>query len=216
MSKAKVEINTTNGANRVGALTRGQARTREKLCRQVTISGLTPLMFDRYPGDSQTILEVWQKLNFVKGTKDVCLPMENLMSFLSAQNTDSAPKRILDPRKYKKFALACASYVMIAPDEIPVLRDGAHITFGKFEGERDPLSGIYIARHVARLEKGIPNPKVRPVVPLPWQLSFSLTLFPNKIIQEQQLLNVFTEGGICLGIGTWRGRFGKFEVTGWD
>ena len=215
MTRSATPSETTTNHNRVGPLTLGQQGTKEKICRTVTITGLTPIMFDRYPGDNDTKLEPWQKLYFKRGTNELCLPMANVMSFLSAQNTDSAPKRILDSRKYKVFALACASYVMISPEEIPFLRDGAPIEFGKFDGEVDLLSGVYIKRDVARLEKGIPNPKVRPVLPLPWQLQFKLTLYPNKTIQEQQLINVMQEGGICLGLGTWRGQYGKFEISEW-
>ena len=207
---------STNSTSRVGALTLGQAGTKERVCRQITISGLTPIMFDRYPGDNDTKLEPWQKLYFRRGTKELVLPSANIMSFLSAQNTDSAPKRLLDSRKYKTFCLACASYCLIAPDEIPFTRSGKIVEFGRLEGDEDKSSGVFVKRDVARLEKGVPNPKVRPVLPMPWELSFSLTLYPTRIIQEQQLLNVFTEGGICLGLGTWRGQFGKFEVTRWD
>jgi hypothetical protein len=144
------------------------------------------------------------------------------MSFLSAKNTDSAPKRLLDSRKYKKFTEACASYVLItAPDgfseDLPILRDGKPIQFSGFdESEVCPTSGIYIRRDVARLEKGIPNPKVRPVLPLHWNISFMLQLFPNDQIQEQQVKNVLEQGGLAVGIGTWRGRFGKFRVTQWE
>jgi hypothetical protein len=138
------------------------------------------------------------------------------MSFLSAQNTDSAPRRILDKRKYKDFALACGSYITISPTMIPFLRDDASIEFGKFgEDDRDAKSGVYIHRSVARLPKGIPNPKVRPVLPTPWELSFTLTMMPNKIIQEQQILNVMTDGMVMLGLGTFRGQYGKAEVIGW-
>lgn len=99
---------------------------------------------------------------------------------------------------------------------IPFLRDGKPIEFGKFEGEVDKKSGVYIHRTVARLEKGIPNPKVRPTLPLPWSLEFNLTLIPNRELQEQQLLNVFTEGLLCLGLGTFRGQYGKAEVLKWE
>jgi hypothetical protein len=214
-SKATASENSVNH-NRVGPLTLGQQGTKEKVCRKVTISGITPIMFDRYPGDNDTKLEPWQKLYYRLGTKELCLPKANVMSFLSAQNTDSAPKRILDNRKYKVFALACASYVLISPDEIPFMRDGKPIEFGRFENEVDPVSGVWVKRDVARLEKGVPNPKVRPVLPLPWSLEFAITLYPNKTIQEQQLLNVMQEGGICLGLGTWRGQYGKFEITNWE
>lgn len=197
--------------------TRSESGTRETIQRRVKISGITPIMFDRYPGDNDTKLEPWQKL-YLGGPegRTICLPSENLMSFLSAQNTDSAPKRLLDSRKYKQFCLACGSFVTIGPDMIPFTREDQPIVFGRFVNEVDADSGVWIDRRVARLEKGIPNPKVRPVLPLPWSLAFTLTLLPNKQIQEQQLLNIFTEGLICLGLGTFRGRFGKATVDFWE
>jgi hypothetical protein len=196
--------------------TRSEAGTREVLKRSVKIRGLTDIMFDRYPGDNDTLLEPWQKL-YLGGEagQTICLPSANIMSFLSAQNTDSAPKRLLDARKYKAFALACGSFVTIGPRMIPFLRDGKPIEFGRLEGDQDKTSGVYIHRAVARLERGVTNPKVRPTLPMPWELHFNLTLLPNKQIQEQQLMNVFTEGLICLGLGTFRGQYGKAEVIGW-
>ncbi len=199
------------------ALTRSEHGTREKIVRRIRIAGLCDVMFDRYPGDNDTKLEPWQKM-YLGGEngKTIMLPSANIMSFLSAQNTDSAPKRLLDSRKYKQFALACGSFVTIQPRMIPFLRNNEPIEFGKFVGDEDADSGVYIDRRVARLEKGIPNPKVRPVLPLPWELEFQLTLLPNKQIQEQQLMNVFSEGLICLGIGTFRGQFGKAEIVIWE
>ncbi len=199
------------------ALTRSEHGTREKIIRRVRIAGLCDVMFDRYPGDNDTKLEPWQKM-YLGGDngKTIMLPSANIMSFLSAQNTDSAPKRLLDSRKYKSFALACGSFVTIQPRMIPFLRNNEPIEFGKFVGDEDAESGVYIDRRVARLEKGIPNPKVRPVLPLPWELEFQLMLLPNKQIQEQQLMNVFSEGLLCLGIGTFRGQFGKAEIVIWE
>ena len=197
--------------------TRSEAGTREVVIRKVHIRGLTDIMFDRYPGDNDTKLEPWQKL-YLGGEsgRQIMLPSANIMSFLSAQNTDSAPKRLLDSRKYKSFALACGSFVTITPRMIPFLRDGNPIEFGKFVGDEDAGSGVYIDRRVARLKDGIPNPKVRPVLPMSWDLVFNLTIYPNRQIQEAQLVNVFTEGLLCLGLGTFRGQFGKAEVVYWE
>ena len=83
-------------------------------------------------------------------------------------------------------------------------------------GEVDKLSGAYIHRTVARLEKGIPNPKARPVVPCPWEIEFGLTLYPTREITEQEIVNLFDEGGRALGLGTFRGVFGKFVVEYWE
>ena len=214
-----------NGSAAKEPKTRSEAGTREKMVRRVHLRGLTDIMFCRYAGDNDTKLEPWQKL-YLGGEegRTICLPSAAIMSFLSAQNTDSAPKRLLDARKYKRFALACGSFVMIGPEMIPFTRGGEPVVFGRVDGKTkepphwacDSKSGVYIRHDVARLEKGIPNPVVRPVLPLPWELEFTLTLYPNKEVQEQQLLNVFTDGLIAIGLGTWRGRFGKAEVAAWE
>lgn len=188
----------------------------ESVTRTVVLQGTRDIMFDRYAGDNQTRLEVWQKLYFEQGESHVIgIPAINLTSFLSAHNTNSAPKRLRDKRKYKDIANACLSFTEINPMFIPLLRDGEPIRFGAFVNGVDPLSGCYIHRAVARLEKGIPNPKERPVIPLPWSLKFNLTLHPTREIQEQEILNLFDEGGRALGLGTFRGVFGKFKIESW-
>lgn len=211
---------STNGRE---TKTRSEPGTRELIKRTVHLRGLTEIMFDRYPGDNDTKLEPWQKLYLAgENGRTICLPSANIISFLSAQNTDSAPKRLLDSRKYKNFAQACGSFVSIGPRMIPFTRDGEPIVFGKLDSKNesgdpcDQLSGVYIDFRVARLEKGIPNPKYRPVLTMPWELRFELSLLPNRQIQEQQLMNVFQEGLLCLGLGTFRGQFGKAEIFKWE
>ena len=189
--------------------------------RKITLSGLTDIMFDRYAGDNKTQLEWTQKIYLVPETNILCLPTTNIVSFLSSHNTNSAPKRLRDARQFKKIANACLSFVNITSngtekDYIPFMRNGKEIQVGKFGDRKDDLSGLYLDRRVARLDKGIPNPKERPILPLPWELSFTLSIFPNKEIKEQEIMNLFTEGGIAIGLGTFRGVYGKFEVKKWE
>lgn len=185
--------------------------------RRVRIVGTTDIMFDRYAGDNDTRLEPHQKLYLEPGDSRVIgLPAINLVSFLSAHNTNSAPKRLRDKRKYKDIANACLSFVEIGPSFIPFLRDDAPISLGKLDGDRDPKSGVYVHRSSARLDKGIPNPKIRPVLPLPWALEFDFVMYPNREIKEQEIVNLFDEGGRAIGLGTFRGVFGKFVVERWD
>jgi hypothetical protein len=189
----------------------------ETVTRNVELTGLTDIMFDRYPGDNNTKLEAHQKLYLQPGEQQVIgLPALNIMSFLSAHNTNSAPKRLRDKRKYKDLANAMLSFVSIKEQFIPFLRDGEPVVLGKFDGDRDPLSGCYVHRSVARLDKGIPNPKVRPVLPLEWSLKFTVDIFPNREIKEQDIINLFDEGGRAIGLGTFRGVFGKFRVEDWS
>jgi len=185
--------------------------------RKVMLAGLTDIMFDRYPGDNNTKLEPHQKLYLVPGESRVIgLPSLNIMSFLSAHNTNSAPKRLRDKRKFKDIANAMLSFVSISEQFIPLVRAGKPIVLGKFEGDKDATSGTYIHRSVARLDKGIPNPKVRPVVPVEWGLEFTMDIFPNREIKETDILNLMEEGGRALGLGTFRGVFGKFRVESWS
>lgn len=187
------------------------------ITRNVVLEGMTDIMFDRYAGDNSTKLEPWQKLYLKPGeSREVCIPSTNIMSFLSAHNTNSAPKRLRDKRKYKDIANACLSFVSIKEALIPLQRDGKPIVLGKLDDDHDPLSGIYIHRSVARLDKGIPNPKVRPVVPLDWSVAFTLQIWPNKEIKETELQNLIEEGGRAIGLGTFRGVFGKFRISQWD
>ncbi|MBU9660923.1 hypothetical protein KTF22_03325 [Burkholderia multivorans] len=102
------------------------------------------------------------------------------------------------------------------PGELPILRDGEPIRVGAFGEDFDPASRIYLHRSVARLDKGIPNPKERPVLPLPWSLEFTLDIYPNKEIKEQEIRNLIEEGGLAIGLGTFRGVFGKFIIEAWE
>lgn len=189
----------------------------EPIVRQVRLRGLTEIMFDRYAGDNKTKLEPWQKLYLKPGnSKIIGIPSLNIMSFLTAHNTNSAPKRLRDKRQYKDICNSCLSFVSITPAFIELVRDDGPIVFGKFQDEVDQKSGVYIHHAVARLDKGIPNPKERPVVPLPWAIEFQLTLFPNKEIKEVEIQNLIEEGGQALGLGTFRGVFGKFMVEKWE
>jgi hypothetical protein len=188
----------------------------------VVLVGLKDIMFDRYAGDNNTQLEPYQKLYLQPGGSQVIgLPAINVMSFLSAHNTNSAPKRLRDKRKFKDIANAMLSFVNIEPSFIPFTRNGEPVVFGKMEidadgVQHDPKSGVYIHYGTARLDKGIPNPKVRPVLPLPWELPFDLSIFPNREVQEQDILNLMGEGGLAIGLGTWRGVFGKFRIDTWS
>lgn len=190
----------------------------DTVTRKVRLEGLMDIMFDRYPGDNQTKLEAWQKLYIApSGPKVIGLPALNIMSALSAHNTNSFPKRLRDKRKYKDIANAIQAFTIITPTFIPLLRGDQPIVFGKLDqNERDELSGCYIHHAVARLDKGIPNPKARPVIPLPWALEFDFTILPNREIKEQEIINLIEEGGRSVGLGTWRGTFGKFLIEKWE
>ena len=189
---------------------------------QITLRGMGDIMFDRYAGDNKTQLRVDQKMylaSHLEQLKDntIYLPSLNIISLLSAQNTPSAPKRFLDSRKYKSVTQAILSYTAIEPQRIPFLRAGKPIVFtGLDANERDKKAGVYVHRAVARLDKGIPNPKERPVLQAPWSLEFALSYFQNGEVTLEQIQNLLIKAGVAIGLGTFRGVFGKFKVEKWN
>ena len=184
-----------------------------QITRRVVLRGLRPLMFDRFGGsiepDAQLLPE--EKIYVSsENPRNLIFPSSNLMSFLSAQNTESAPKRVIKGRgAWQKVAKAALSFIDIDPIEIPIMREGVQAT----------VDDIHIDVRKAIVLKGklaIPSPKERPVLDRPWSLEFQVTLYKNPDLAEEVLLRLFEEGGIQIGIGTYRGIFGKFEVETWE
>jgi hypothetical protein len=178
----------------------------------VKLTGTRPIMFDRYAGNNDTKLQWWEKVYLIPGTRQLSIPSLNIMSFFSAHNTNSAPKRLRDKRKYKDIANACLAFISIDEEFIPITRNGELLVMGEPNDKVDPDTGLYRRFDVARLDKGIPNPKDRAVLPLPWEISFTMRLAKNKEIQEAEVKNLLIEGGMAIGLGTFRGVFGKFSV----
>ena len=184
--------------------------------KRITLKFVTPILFDRYAGDNRTKLSADQKM-YLLSDKTLYLPAENLFSFLTAQNTESAPKLLLDKREYKTICSALQASLTIAPEEIPFLRNGKKIKFGGFtedDGTLDLTSGARVVYHVARLDKGIPNPKERVRLdPDGLSLEFDVVIFPHSDLSLEMVEDLFTRGGAQLGLGTYRKRYGKFEFS---
>jgi len=181
----------------------------EKITKNVTLTGLRPIMFDRYSGSMKEQLSPQDKTyRSSQDPRNLILPSVNIQSFLSAQNTESAPQRVVG-RGWKTIAKAALTFVDISPQEIPIMRDGVQVT----------IDDIIIDYRKAIIKKGqlsIPSDKERPVLLTPWSVSFQLTLYKNPDLNENILRRLFDDGGIQIGLGTFRGVFGKFEVTEWD
>ena len=183
---------------------------KETIKRNVKLIGKRPIMFDRYPGDNKTQLPPEEKFYYERGTKKLVIPSTNILSLLGAQNTDSAAKLEVG-RGYKAIAKACYGFVSIDPIDIPLSEGGKQMTF-KGWGDK-----MYVDDwHVPRVKGGIPQPTKRPVIEVPWELEFELTLFSNgEGLDEHLLKRLFVRGGEAIGLGSFRGAFGKYAVESW-
>lgn len=49
-----------------------------------------------------------------------------------------------------------------------------------------------------------------------WELEFDLTLLQDERVSEETLKQILQYAGLYVGIGAWRPKFGRFEVTSWE
>ena len=137
------------------------------------------------------------------------MPALNVMSLLCAENTKSVARQFFG-KNGKTIALGIASYCNIEPFEIPISDNKGNSII--FKGWNDK---VYIHRSVARLAKGIPNPKERPTIALPWELEFTVEYTRNEYCTLENLRQALASGGI-LGLGTFRPFFGRYELVGFE
>lgn len=175
---------------------------------KVQLSGLRPLMFDRYAGDNNTKLPDAEKM-YLDEQQRLIMPAVNLYSMLCAENTKSVCLQFFPAKERNKFRLGISSFTTIDPFEIPITSKGEPVVFEGWNQQ------IRLHHSVARLPKGIPNPKARPVLSLPWDLAFEVTYQENEHCKLDTLRKMFIMGG-TLGLGTFRPFFGRYEVTGWE
>ena len=175
--------------------------------RKVVLSGHTPILFDRYAGNNKEQLSIEDKA-YYEG-QNLVLPSTNILSFLCASNTESAPQRVCG-RGWKVVAKSAQSYVTINQFSIPFTRNGTPITKKNCD-----LKVHYAVAKIMKGKLAIPNPKERPMLETPWELGFDLSLLETPDLNEVLLKKLFEIGGIAIGLGTFRGVFGKFKVVEW-
>jgi hypothetical protein len=171
------------------------------------LRGIRPIMFDRYAGDNNTQLEVVDK-GYRNAAGQYGIPTLNIFSLLTAQNTPSVAK-LFYGKQARQLALGVQAFCN-------VLADGEDPTFAVLTDEAgEPYtaadSRMQVVKHVARVAKGIPNPKERPMLPTGWRLTFHFELYANEFLKEPTLRRMVEQGGI-LGLGTFRPIFGRYVV----
>jgi hypothetical protein len=175
--------------------------------------GIRPIMFDRYAGNNTTKLKALDKMN-LDAAGGVVLPVLNVFSMLTAQNTDSVASRFYGKQR-RDVALGVNAFCAIAPHGIETedIMDAPILDAdGKQYMQDDPR--ITIQFHVARVKKAgaaIPNPKERPMIPTGWNVTFDLYLTGNDFVDSKLLQRMIEQGGI-LGLGTFRPIFGRYRV----
>lgn len=186
-----------------------QAVTTELVGNTVRLTSAAPLMFDR-PGDTlgQTP-EPEQKMYYSPGTRLLVMPNRNILSLLSATRTRSAPKLFLG-KDWQQKALIISSCISIYPMLIPITRKGRQIEFKGWN-----KNGISLDHNKVVLKDGQRKDTYRPIIDMPWEITFTLVYEQNEEVGLEEINRLLVKGGRAIGLGTFRGVFGKFKVDTW-
>jgi hypothetical protein len=179
----------------------------------VRLDGLSDIMFDRFINHDKESRPPEQKF-YLDGENRVVLPADNVMFFMFGEHPAGTAKWV-EGTKGKKFIQVGLSHVFVDPLVLPFTKKENPVFFDKFDNEN---FAVYWA--AGRTKQGSlsikQELKPRPILKLPWSLNFTLTVIKNALIDETKLYNWFVIGGMQIGLGTYRPRFGRFEVGRWE
>jgi len=179
----------------------------------VELEALSDIMFDRFVDYSEEKRPPDQKL-YLGEDNALVLPQENIYAFLFGENPMGCAKAF-EGKQGKTYIRIGQSHMFVDEPLIPFLDDGGKpIMFGGFDGK------IWIHKGSPRVKKGSlsikTETKERPVLKMPWNLTFGLAVIKNNYIDENKLFNWFTLGGMQIALGTYRPRWGRFSVKKWE
>ena len=180
---------------------------------EVVVNGLSDIMFDRFIDHSQEKRPPEQKLYLSEGNA-VVFPAENFYGFLFGENPGGCAKQF-EGKKGKNYIGIGQGHVFIDPVVIPFKDKNKPIIFESFDN-----SNFWLHEGAPRTKQGTlsikQEIKQRPVMRIPWHLGFTITVIKNNVIDETKLYNWFIAGGLQIGLGTYRPRFGRFDVLKWE
>lgn len=180
----------------------------------VKLASLSDIMFDRFIDYSLEKRPPEQKF-YLMDENVLALPAENLSAFLVGQ-FPAGCAMTFEKKKWNDYSRIILGQLFFSPSLIPFLdAKGEKIRFGNFKDGH-----LRVDRSSPRVKNGRlsikQEAKERPVLLHPWVLSFSIIMLENLLIDGTKLLNWFSNGGLLIGLGTWRPRYGRFFVEKWE
>ncbi len=173
---------------------------------KVKLTGKVPILFNRFRTmDGETAPE--DKLH-LEGKK-IIVPSELIYAFFFQEKPGGCAQRF-EGKAYKAIAKTGIASMGIEPTAIPLTSNGEEIIFDRFDKNGvDEKSGVYIHESI------ITNPKPmivkRPAIDN-WGLEFTITLYKNDKLQKDKLQGWLERGGSTVGLGSYRPRYGRFDV----
>jgi len=173
--------------------------------RSVTLTGITPLMFDKFIGQEEIPVE--QKLYLAPDKETLCLRASNIMGMLASKSSNSCLRQFVSNKDWKIIEPILRSSVIVTPEYIPIMDNGEAILF------HDWSEKVYVDERMARPSSTARVIARRPMCALPWSMFFNIAINESEKIKEGMIRDWFERGGFLVGVGagTTIG-YGRFTV----
>jgi hypothetical protein len=177
---------------------------------KVKLVGTKDLIFNKFNGikdeDTPTIkkFDLDEKNGLYITDNRIYTFLFDVGDSVAGRNTIGAIK-LFTGRKHKELIVYANAFIGIAPEIIPLTRNGKQIIFSKFG--KDGIEEFEI-----KTGKGKPQYIKRPMIKTPWEVEFELTIKENDKIEMEDVKGWFVKGGNAVGLGAWRPRYGQFIV----
>jgi hypothetical protein len=112
-------------------------------------------------------------------------------------------------RNWKKIGKSIMSFLNFKTLEIPLM----------LGAKQAQVKDLTEHRSKAIIKKGslsIPHPLSRPMLDATWSLEWSMDLIKNTEVSSNTLKQIFEQGGLQVGFGSYRGLYGKFKIVKWE
>lgn len=114
---------------------------------------------------------------------------------------------IRDAAKLKRGGKTIDQALRCATDRAPLIYDGPKNPSDMFPDARfRDVRGVKIGKNRVI--------RTRPKFPIGWEVAFELQFDPS-VLSPTNLREYVEQAGEMIGLGDWRPRFGRFEVTSW-
>lgn len=189
-----------------------------------TYEGLAPMMHDRFFNPEETdrgrakkrAADTWKEelpLKLHQDKKGVYLPADNIRMMLIGNTYRPGAAQILgsyiETKKKTEYVSLCKGCIwVIGPEDalkVYLKRDGKIIKWNPddFDERSFPCKGG--GRKLTR----------RPIVPLPWTMSFMVQVTDDRIDQNK-VRELFDVAGFRCGAGAYGPTFGRCRIVQWE
>jgi len=185
----------------------------------ITLSGMADLMEDKFISrEGEQNYPPEQKL-YLDKKNGLVWPAENIFSFFFRTTHPLGCAKKFEKKQAMDFCSIGMGHVSVSPSLIPITRNGKQIIFNGFENDYDEKAHIRVTNMKGIIRKGtqpVPQIAIRPVIELPWDISFGINIVDNGLIDDTKIYNWLIEGGLKIGLGSFKPLFGRFTVTQFD